>query len=300
MALDEATIDEYADAFRSGEALPAVKVFFDGEKHWLADGFHRVEAAKRAGLAEIDVDEQLGARRQAVLHSCAANAKHGLRRTNADKRRSIQMILSDSYWSDWSDREIARRCGVGDHLVADVRRSALEASKTASHYLRENADGQPETRTVIRNGTTYQQTTTNIGARPAAQERPTAVAVKVLQPEPDNKPITLTGSCERVEDNQDEIHELRDRLAEMAKVLKETMAEVEVLTAVVEADDKIAAALAEAKRANEMSLVLQSRLDGQANELATSVRLVKSWKRRAEKAEASLAKHAAAVAEGKR
>ena len=55
------------------------------------------------------------------------------------------------------------------------------------------------------------------------------------------------------------------------------------------------AALAEVKRFGEMNRVLTERKNGLMNELAESVRLLKSWKRRAEKAEAALkeAGHAA-------
>jgi hypothetical protein len=50
-----------------------------------------------------------------------ANAAHGLRRTNADKRRGAQTLLRDEEWSQWSDREIARQCNAGPHLVAEIR-----------------------------------------------------------------------------------------------------------------------------------------------------------------------------------
>lgn len=285
VALDEATINEYADAYRAGEALPAVKVFFDGIEHWLVDGFHRVAAAKLAGLTEIDVDKQLGARRQAVLHSVAANAKHGLRRTADDKRKAVEMVLADEYWSDWSGREVARACCVSPPFVEKVRSSLQTFAVTA-----------PAGRTyTTKHGTVATMQTAAIGKSPAAPAAPTVVvaatrpevAVTDHKPERASKPITVT--CERIDD-QGEILELRDRLDEMARNLKETMAEVETLTSVVEADDQVTAALAEAKKAAEMNRVLQSRVTGLMNENAASIRLVKSWQRRAERAEAALAK----------
>ena len=62
-----------------------------------------------------------GGLRDAILHSAGANAAHGLRRSNADKRRAVLMLLEDVEWSQWSDREIARRCAVHHELVGRLR-----------------------------------------------------------------------------------------------------------------------------------------------------------------------------------
>lgn len=148
----ERTVQEYAEALRDpNRVFPPVIVYNDGVDHWLADGFHRVAAWELIGRAEVPVDIRQGDRRAAILHACAANAAHGLRRTSADKRRAVTILLQDAEWSKWSNREIARRCGVSDALVRDVRGSICE----------KNADGGM--RTVERNGTTYTQDTTKIG-----------------------------------------------------------------------------------------------------------------------------------------
>jgi hypothetical protein len=47
--------------------------------------------------------------------------QRGLRRTNADKRRAVLMLLEDEEWSAWADREIARRCAVSDRFVNGLR-----------------------------------------------------------------------------------------------------------------------------------------------------------------------------------
>jgi hypothetical protein len=51
-------------------------------------------------------------RRDALLFSVGANAIHGHRRTNEDKRRAVDVLLNDPEWRVWNDSEIARRCGV--------------------------------------------------------------------------------------------------------------------------------------------------------------------------------------------
>src|SRR5262249_9474907 len=118
---------------------------------WPADGFHRVEAARHANLTEIDADVREGTQRDALLFAVGANATHGLRRTNADKRRAVCLLLRDSEWGQWSDGEIARRCGVSDKFVGKVR-----------HELSPNGS---EMRKATRNGRTYDIDTAATGER---------------------------------------------------------------------------------------------------------------------------------------
>lgn len=120
MVSDE-TVNDYADAMREGAQFPPIVVFHDGANYWLADGFHRVAAAKKAELTEIPADVRQGDQRVAVLTSVSVNANHGLRRTQADKRRAIETLLRDDEWRQWSDREISRRVSVDHKTVGNVR-----------------------------------------------------------------------------------------------------------------------------------------------------------------------------------
>ncbi len=69
----------------------------------MVDGFHRVEAAKQAGITELPFIEKSGTYREALLFSLTVNATHGLRRSNADKRKAVMTLLEDSEWSQWSN-----------------------------------------------------------------------------------------------------------------------------------------------------------------------------------------------------
>lgn len=114
-------IAEYAAAIQDGAEFPPITVFFDGSSYWLADGFHRLWAHKRAEKNLIKAEVIRGTQRDAILYSVSANASHGLRRSNADKRKAVMTLLEDAEWAAWSNREIARQCGVSDKFVAAVR-----------------------------------------------------------------------------------------------------------------------------------------------------------------------------------
>jgi len=120
--IDENVIAEYADRMKEGDSFPPVTVFHDGLDYYLADGFHRFFAAKKAGSPGILCDVRQGTLREAILYSFGANDKHGLQRTAADKRKAVTAMLEDIEWQDWSDREIARQCSVSHPFVSALRK----------------------------------------------------------------------------------------------------------------------------------------------------------------------------------
>ena len=128
--IDQGLIDQYRNALVEQEAeFPPVVVFFDGVDRWLADGFHRWHGHKKAEREEIAADVRQGTKRDAVLYSLSANIAHGKRREGQDGVRAIKRMLEDPEWRDWSDRAIARHCGMSPPTSAiggrlSTRRSA--------------------------------------------------------------------------------------------------------------------------------------------------------------------------------
>lgn len=122
--IDEDVVAEYAEDMAAGFPFPPVVVFCEGATAWLADGFHRYHAAKRAGLDRMQALAYGGGATLARWYACGANRTHGLRRTPADKRRAVEMALA--LHPEKSDRAIAEHVGVSNHLVADVRRQLGE------------------------------------------------------------------------------------------------------------------------------------------------------------------------------
>lgn len=119
--LNEVVTQEYTALMRDGVQFPPVVLFDDGKRKYLVDGFHRLNAAKRAGQQTIEVEVHMGEKYAGFLYSLKANAAHGLQRTNEDKRHGVLKLLEDFEYIDKSDREIAAICAVSHTFVSKVR-----------------------------------------------------------------------------------------------------------------------------------------------------------------------------------
>jgi hypothetical protein len=105
--------------------LPII-VFYDGSVYWLASGFHRLRAHLLAGRKVILAEVRKGGLRDAILCACGQNAKHGLRRNNAD--------LADAEWAQWSDRAIAGKCAVSPTMVRLHRTKFLAEARASDQH----------------------------------------------------------------------------------------------------------------------------------------------------------------------
>lgn len=121
--IDDATVAEYAEAMERGDRFPPVVVFQNNGDFIMADGFHRFRAASRARLTHLYAEIRQGTRRDALKFALAANHKHGLRRTNADKRHAVRMALAE--FGNLSDRLLAEMCCVSQPFVGNVRQQLI-------------------------------------------------------------------------------------------------------------------------------------------------------------------------------
>lgn len=66
------------------------------------------------------------------MFAIGSNAVHGLRRTNADKRKAIEMLLADEEWAKKSDRWLADIACVSNKTVSTLRQQVcnLHTSKS--------------------------------------------------------------------------------------------------------------------------------------------------------------------------
>ncbi len=123
--ISEDVVAEYAESITCGFKFPAVTTFFNGAEHILVDGFHRYWAHKHLGILEIESDIHEGSKREAILFSAGVNGTHGIRPTNADKRKSVLLLLNDDEWSQWSDNKISKHCKVTQPFVSKIRKEVI-------------------------------------------------------------------------------------------------------------------------------------------------------------------------------
>ena len=151
-AFDEAIVSEYASRMRvddrgivvdpQGAEWEAVVVYDDDDSLWLADGFHRVRAARAQGVTHFQARILPGEQRDAVRYSLSANATHGVRRTSHDKRRAVRRALEDGEWGALSARALAEMCAVSDFLVRQVRQELEGDGALEPQSIRVGADGE--------------------------------------------------------------------------------------------------------------------------------------------------------------
>lgn len=136
--LDQATIERYAEAYRSKVDLPPPKVWHDGMAYWLGDGFHRVEAAEQSGMSSMECIVIPGTQRDARLYAVGANEEHGLPRSAADRRRAVELLLDDDEWGKMAVKWMAEKANVSWSFVDKIRKEweadhgAVEKRTTAA------------------------------------------------------------------------------------------------------------------------------------------------------------------------
>lgn len=228
--LRQETVDEYVEGYKRGDKFPPIKLMRDDDDgvYRTFDGYHRIAAAKAAGLTEILADIFRGSLDEAILAAAGANATHGLPRTHADRRKAVRMVLSVPRFKKMSNRAIAAEALVSDKLVAEIRKEIGEAAGP-----REGADGKvrkPPTKKAKEE--TPPATAEFPQLRPAAQvitvpvtEEPRAerTIYPRVEPAPSEpvivRPLEYTPAPEPIEDGDDEDdgpgpHELMESLTE--------------------------------------------------------------------------------------
>ena len=217
-ALNQATVAEYAEAMTEGATFPPVTLFFDGSNHWLADGFHRYFAAKQVGFTDMPAEVRDGTQLDAQWASYTVNKDHGLRRSNADKRKAVMGALAHPYGKAKSDNQIAKELGVHHSTVGDIRRS-----------LADSASDVPAERTyTTKHGTTAVMKTDKIGkAKPAV--RPVASAPAKAAPAP--APLHVVAPSGEVITEADLHEDPADLLEELQRDNEKLQKQIAILTA---------------------------------------------------------------------
>lgn len=197
--INNEAVVEYVDAIKDGAEFPPIVVFFDGATYWLGDGFHRVHAFRTAGRVSINAEVRDGTQADAQLFSYSANKGHGLRRSNADKRKAVLGTLNHPATKDWSDNQIAKHCGVHHSTVGDARRS-----------LAESASDKPAARTyTTKHGTKATMKTDKIGKSQKRELNAVPDEIKDYDPRDDELKAAHQAASELASENE----RLKDQIA---------------------------------------------------------------------------------------
>lgn len=121
--LDRARVEEYASIL---ENMPPITAFTHDGMKLLADGFHRVEAAKLRGWDALPCVEIEGDWWDAYVFSVRENAKHGAGLNQEEKNSAIARLAEER---DWGYKKIAHELGFPEGSVQmitdqlDIKRS---------------------------------------------------------------------------------------------------------------------------------------------------------------------------------
>ncbi len=117
-SLEEDAIDRYKACF---DALPPVEVVRTADGNLLADGFHRVTAAKQLGHTHIAANVREGTREDAEEIALLSNNTHGVPLRPWERDRAILRL--HKLHPEWSNREMARRMAVSEGTVRNLRKN---------------------------------------------------------------------------------------------------------------------------------------------------------------------------------
>jgi hypothetical protein len=124
--LDDQVLREYTENYTAAEPdhepFPPLDVFDVGGTYYVADGFHRLEAARRADRATVPCHVHQGSKRDAMVFACFANVRRGLRYQHGDWGRILERLLADPEIAQRGDRQLATELGVSHTHVWGVRR----------------------------------------------------------------------------------------------------------------------------------------------------------------------------------
>lgn len=144
--LDKGVIQDYKDNL---ESLPPVVVFDTPRGLILADGFHRLSAAKQSEQEMISADIQKGSVQDALSFACLANLKHGLPLTRDEKQKAIKDYIKMK--AKWSNVKIAEDVGCSDQTIGRYRRQLEADGEIEPQVAREGQDGKMRETTNLDN-----------------------------------------------------------------------------------------------------------------------------------------------------
>lgn len=139
--IDGDQVNNLKAAYEASEYVPPVDLFASKTSdtgkmnYFIGDGWHRFHALRELGRAVIPAIVHPGGQREALKCALGANSGYGLRRTNKDKRKAVEVAIRE--FPRLSNRAVAELCKVSHEMV-----NALRIQLTESASSRVGRDGK--------------------------------------------------------------------------------------------------------------------------------------------------------------
>ncbi len=142
--LNESRVREYCKKYSENpERMPPISVYRINGILYVVSGFHRLQAAIKAGIETIDAFVKDGTEAEAVWEALGSN-QHGLNLNAGDKKRGVIMALEAM--PEQSDNAIAAQIGCSGSLVCKTRRQLADQGRLPVSDTVVGKEGKVQTR----------------------------------------------------------------------------------------------------------------------------------------------------------
>lgn len=207
-AINDQVVSEYAERMADGVEFPAVVLFHDGNRYYLADGFHRYMASQRNAFVDIVADVRPGTKEDALWFALGANKANGHRMTDADKRHAIALAVS--VFPDRSMRQIADQVGCSSTYASRIRAELQISLQPVERVIGADGTSYPASRSAAARARAEAERLTREGSSVAEVQRATGIGRDAAQRI--RKEVGVG-----VDKSRDGVRERRERMRVMAE-----------------------------------------------------------------------------------
>lgn len=201
--------------------LDPILVWWSGKKWYVIDGFHRLEAYKRAKVTTpIPVEIFEGNLEQAMAAASAANSKDKLPMTKEDKKNMAWRLVR--FTKGLSKSEIAKACAISERTVANMRSTMKTLLETGEQQAGDLPDSWREARREAA-GTTLEHVDWDELTRKDAERMSKAIARSLgqqIHQKPEAFALALKLCDERLPQRLMETQAWEDDLRKQAELLE--------------------------------------------------------------------------------
>lgn len=155
--LDEDAVARYVQMYQAGQSKALV--VHKGTLR-LLDGHHRLEAAKRAGVTELWVEEREGDEADLLAEVYRANRNHGVPLSTAERDRLIRRLYFEC---GWTQARIAQLVGLTQQGVSHILSVRGTSSCNADRRQRLRDEDMPAVARLLLGGATHEEVAERFG-----------------------------------------------------------------------------------------------------------------------------------------